>query len=66
MLVHVGGAELLLDDAVRLSERARAHGVTVTLEVWPHMIHVWHVYAGRVPEATEAVARVGEFIRSRG
>jgi len=27
---------------------------------------VWHVYAGRVPEATEAVARVGEFIRSRG
>jgi acetyl esterase/lipase len=63
LLIHVGAAEILVDDATVLAARARAAGVDVTLQVWPEMIHVWHVFAGRVPEATEAVARVGEFVR---
>ena len=29
------------------------------------MVHVWHVFAGRVPESTEAVERVGAFLRAR-
>lgn len=63
LLVHVGEAEILLDEAKVLAERARAAGVEATLEVWPEMIHVWHVFAGRVPEATAAVERVGSFLR---
>jgi acetyl esterase/lipase len=27
------------------------------------MIHVWHIFAGRVPEATAAVDRIGAFLR---
>jgi hypothetical protein len=27
------------------------------------MIHVWHVFAGRVPEATAAFDGVGAFVR---
>jgi epsilon-lactone hydrolase len=65
LLIHVGEAEILVDDARVLAERARIAGVDVTLEVWPEMIHVWHVFAGRVPEATAAVARVGDFVRDR-
>jgi acetyl esterase/lipase len=65
LLVHVGDAEVLLDDAVLLHERAEAAGVDVTLEVWPEMIHVWHVFAGRVPESTAAVEGVGTFLRQR-
>ena len=65
LLIHVGEAEVLLDDARLLSERAGAAGVDVTLEVWPEMVHVWHVFAGRVPESTEAVERVGTFLRDR-
>ncbi len=34
MLIHVGDAEVLLDDSTRLAERAKAAGVDVTLEVW--------------------------------
>jgi acetyl esterase/lipase len=64
LLVHVGSTELLLDDAVTLAEQAEAAGVKVTLEVWPDMVHVWHLFAGRVPEATDAVARIGEFIHA--
>jgi monoterpene epsilon-lactone hydrolase len=65
ILVHVGEAEVLLDDAVLLAENGRRDGVDVTLEAWPDMIHVWHVFAGRVPESTAAVQRIGEFLRQR-
>jgi monoterpene epsilon-lactone hydrolase len=65
LLIHVGDAEVLLDDARLLSERADGAGVDVTLEIWPEMVHVWHVFAGRVPESTEAVERVGAFLRAR-
>jgi acetyl esterase/lipase len=47
-----------------LAERAKDAGVDVTLEVWPEMIHVWQFFAPMVPEANEAIARIGEFIRS--
>jgi len=64
ILVHVGSEEILHDDAILLHERGTAAGVDVTLEVWPEMFHVWHVFAGRVPESTAAVERVGEFLRA--
>nr|QRD81044.1 lipolytic protein [uncultured bacterium] len=63
LLIHAGDREILLDDAVRLAERARDAGVDVTCEVWPEMIHVWHFFTGLAPEATEGVARVAAFLR---
>jgi acetyl esterase/lipase len=65
LLIHVGDDEILLDDSVLLDKRATEAGVDVTLEVWPEMFHVWHVFAGRVPESTEAVDKVGAFIQER-
>ena len=64
LLVHVGTAETLLDDATRLAERARAAGVAVDLEVWDDMIHVWHAFAPLLPDADEAIARIGTWVRS--
>jgi acetyl esterase/lipase len=64
LLIHVGDEEILLDDSVLLAERATAAGVDAKLEVWPEMFHVWHVFAGRVPESTAAVEQVGAFIRA--
>jgi monoterpene epsilon-lactone hydrolase len=64
-LIQVGSAEVLLDDATRLAERAAAAGVETTLEVWPEMIHVWHTFAPILPEARDAIARIGTFVRSR-
>lgn len=65
LLVHVGTAETLLDDATRLAGRAREAGVAVELEVWDDMIHVWHAFAPLLPEADEAIARIGEWVRGR-
>jgi acetyl esterase/lipase len=65
LLVHVGTAETLLDDATRLAARGREAGVAVDLEVWDDMVHVWHAFAPLLPEADEAIARIGEWVRGR-
>jgi acetyl esterase/lipase len=65
LLIHVGTAELGLPEARLFTERARAAGVDATLEVWLDMVHVWHAFAARVPEAAAAVERVGSYLRDR-
>jgi monoterpene epsilon-lactone hydrolase len=64
LLIQVGSAEVLLDDATRIAARASAAGVATTLEVWPAMIHVWHTFAPILPEARDAIARLGAFVRT--
>ena len=63
LLVQVGSIEVLLDDSTALVERAKASGVSATLEVWEEMIHVWHRYYPLLREGREANARIGEYIR---
>ncbi|GMV93360.1 MAG: alpha/beta hydrolase [Candidatus Hydrogenedentota bacterium] len=63
LLIHVGTAEILLDDSVLLAERARAAGVDVSLVVEDDMIHVWHYFAQVIPEGEQSVRDVGAFIR---
>lgn len=63
LLIQVGTSEVLLDDSTRLAECARAAGVNVTLEPWEDMVHVWQFFAAMLPEAREAIDRIGEFIR---
>jgi acetyl esterase/lipase len=65
LLIQVGDAEVLLDDAVRFADRADAAGVDVTLDVWAEMIHVWQFFAGQVPEADEALGKLAAFVASR-
>ena len=65
LLVQVGTAEVLLDDSLRLAERARAAGVDVSLDVAHDMMHVWHLFEPVLDEAGEAIARAGAFLRGR-
>lgn len=65
LLIHVGDAEVLLDDSVMLAERARAAGVSAELEVWDRMIHVWHWFLPMLDEAQSAVEKIGRFVRTR-
>jgi acetyl esterase/lipase len=62
LLVQVGSEEILLDDATRLVERFRQIGGEATLEVWPDMIHVFQAFLGLLPEAAQALERVGKFL----
>ncbi|WP_310350775.1 alpha/beta hydrolase [Methylobacterium sp. BE186] len=62
-LIQVGSAETLLDDAVRLAGKLAAADVPVTLAVWPHMIHAWHLFHQRLNEGAQSLAQVGRFVR---
>ncbi|MEM1177608.1 MAG: alpha/beta hydrolase [Acidobacteriota bacterium] len=62
LLIQAGGAETLLDDARRLADRAADFGVDVTLDVWPDMIHVWHLFAARLEEGQLALDQAGQFL----
>lgn len=61
LLLQTGDAEVLLDDSTRFAERARAVGVDVTLDIWPDMPHVFQGFAPLLPEAVEAISKIGEF-----
>jgi acetyl esterase/lipase len=65
LLIHVGDDEILLSDSTRLAERARAVGVEVELEIWPEMWHFFHAWAADLPEAREAIGKIGAFVRKR-
>jgi acetyl esterase/lipase len=65
LLIQVGGAETLYDDSTRLAEKARRAGVDVTFDAWEEMIHVWQLFAPVLPEGREAIAKIGQYIRSR-
>ncbi|WHY88734.1 alpha/beta hydrolase [Neobacillus novalis] len=60
MLVHVGNDEILLDDSVRLVDRARAAGVEVNFKIWDDMWHVFQTFA--IPEGQQAIDEIGEFV----
>jgi len=62
---QVGGDETLFDDTTRTAERARAAGVEVDVEVFPEMQHVFQMAAGNMPEADDAIAKIGAYLRPR-
>jgi len=65
LLIHVGSAEVLLDDSIRLAGVAGAAEVPVRLEVWPEMLHVWHFFYPMLADGRRAVASAGAFIREK-
>lgn len=65
MLIQVGDQEILLSDSTRMAERARQAGVEVEIEVWDELWHVWHLFAPMLPEANQAIERIGAFVRGK-
>jgi acetyl esterase/lipase len=63
ILIQVGSAETLLDDATRFAAVAGAADVRVTLEIWPHMIHAWPLWNAHLEPGRRALASAGAFIR---
>jgi epsilon-lactone hydrolase len=61
MLVHVGSDEILLDDAVRIVERARDAGVDASLGEFEGLWHVFQAFP--LPESRRSLREVGAFIR---
>ncbi len=63
VLVEVGAHEVLLDDATGLADRLRNAGGSVTLTVWPELIHVFQAFPGElIPESDQSIAAIGAFL----
>ena len=66
VLIEVGAHEVLLDDATGLAGRLRAAGGTVSLTVWPELIHVFQAFPGEIiPESDQSIVAVGAFLADR-
>jgi monoterpene epsilon-lactone hydrolase len=63
VMIQVGSAETLLNDATRFAAVAGVADVRVTLEIWPQMIHAWPVWNARLKAGRCALASAGAFIR---
>lgn len=64
LLIQVGEHEMLRDDSIRVTKKARADGIAVKLEVWPGMFHVFQSHEPLLPEAREAIDHIAEFMRT--
>ena len=65
LLIQVGNDEVLLGDSIALDKKAKACGVTCSLEIWADMVHVWHMFSPILKEGREAIAKMGDFYRER-
>lgn len=62
LFMQAGSTEVLLDDARRVADNARAAGVPVEFDVWPKMPHVWQIFAPFIPEAGQALDLAAGFV----
>jgi phosphinothricin tripeptide acetyl hydrolase len=63
LLIQVGSREVVLDDARTIERHAREAGVLAKLDVWPGMVHAWHLFASALEPGQRAIEDLGSFIR---
>ncbi len=64
-LIQASRIELLEDEAAAMAEKLRGACGDVRLEWFARAPHAWHLFCGMAPEADEALARAGAFLRDR-
>jgi len=63
LLIQVSGSELLLDDSLRLNEKAASAGVSTSLRVYQGVPHVWQMFTRWLPEAQSGLAEIAIFVK---
>jgi acetyl esterase/lipase len=62
LIIQCGTHEVLLDDAVRLAQRAATADVAVTLDITAGVPHVFQTFHPILDEAAAALDRAGQFL----
>jgi len=62
LLIQASSSEILMDDARRAAERAKAAGVDTEITLWPGMIHVFQALASYLKDSRRAIREIGKFV----
>lgn len=62
--IQVGDDEILLSDSTRFADKMQAAGIKVDIEIWPEMWHVFQLFVGKMPEAHQAINKIGDYLRA--
>src|SRR3954467_1257154 len=62
LIIQAGTHEVLLDDALRLARRPATADVEVTLDITPHVPHVFQAYHAILDEGGAALDRAGQLL----
>jgi monoterpene epsilon-lactone hydrolase len=60
--IHVGEAEILLDDSLRYADQAYNYGVAIDIHVWEGMPHVFPSNVNQLVASNKALALMGDFL----
>ena len=63
LLLQVGSREIVHSDAATLAARAQAASVPAEFQEWPGMVHVFQQFPAELPQADQALAAAGRFLR---
>lgn len=63
ILIHVGGAEVLLSDAKFVNKNAKAQGAYCTLKVWEKHGHVFQMWAALHKDARQSLKEIANFMK---
>ncbi|OJJ16836.1 hypothetical protein BKI52_33570 [marine bacterium AO1-C] len=61
LLVQVAANDMISGDGITLAEKIKELGGQVQFENWKHMVHVWHFFGPKLPEAQKAIQQIGRF-----
>ncbi|EAY27346.1 alpha/beta hydrolase [Microscilla marina] len=64
LLVQVGALDMISVDGIALANRLKEMNERVQFEQWKNMVHVWHFLGDKLPEATQAMERIGQFVNT--
>jgi acetyl esterase/lipase len=62
LIIQCGTHEVLLDDAIRLAQRAATADVAVTLDITAGVTHVFQTFHPILDEAVAALDRAGQLL----
>ncbi|MCG3167625.1 MAG: Monoterpene epsilon-lactone hydrolase [Bacteroidia bacterium] len=63
--IQVSTSEILLDDTRRFAEKAKNTGIEIQVDYWDKMVHVWQAFGVYLPEALEAIEKLGAYIEKK-
>lgn len=63
LAIFVGSTEALLDDAIALTRAAGLADVSVRLEIWPKMFHIWPNYHPVLAQGRQGITSAGRLLR---